>query len=182
MDFTVTNGLADNAAALRAARYVRAPISREAQASPDNDNLPAVIGTNNYKGRASGARLLSETREDLLNGGYRLTRNFEKEDGRKFTKVEEFAFTDRGSRKTVVQQNPSGSISVYEELLDRQDNGNFRRTQRFQDGNGDVATTITPDYTVTDPFILTGGQSEPASFTPYSPFEHTRGTQLDLRA
>lgn len=179
MDLSVTNNLYD-AAALRTARYVHAAENRNAQ-PPQNDNLPAVIETT-PKGKSTGTRLLNETREDLLNGAYRLTRTFEKDDGRKFTKVEEFTFTDQGSRKTVVQQNPSGSISVYEEILDREDGGNFRRTQRFQDGSGDVATTITQDYTVTDPFILTGGESTPTSYTPSSPFEPIRGTQLDLRA
>ncbi len=179
MDFSLTNNLYD-AAALHTARYVRAPEKlTPTPEAPQNDNLPAVIETG-PKGKSPGTRLLSETREDLQNNGYRLTRTFEKDDGRKFTKVEEFAFTERGSRKTVVQQNPSGSISVYEEILDREDGGNFRRTQRFQDGTGETATTITPDYAVKDNFILTAGNSEPSAHP--SPFEAIRGTQLDLRA
>jgi hypothetical protein len=79
-----------------------------------------------------------------------------------------------------VQQNPSGSITRYEEILERQENGTFRRTQRFEDGNGDVMTEITPDFRVRDPFILAGGGvlDEQAG----NPFPSYRGTQLDLRA
>lgn len=130
--------------------------------------------------KTDGARIVAENREDLEDGRTRITRTYEREDGRSLTKIEEFALTERGARKTVVQQNPSGSITRYEEILDREESGTFRRTQRFQDGNGDVATNITTNYQVTDAFVLTGGQSYAGSET--LPFAPTRGTQLDLRA
>lgn len=132
--------------------------------------------------RSPGTRLITETREDLDGGGYRQTRVFEREDGRNFTKFEEFTFTADGARKTVTQQNPSGSITRYEEVLDLQDKeGNFRRTQRFQDVNGDVSTQITTDYKVTDAFILMRGAALSVQTAP-APFQSNRGTQLDLRA
>ncbi len=129
----------------------------------------------------AGTRLVKETREDLNNGGFRRMQLFEREDGRSFTRIEEFALTSRGSKRGVTQQNPSGSITQYEEILDRQEDGGFRRTQRFQDESGAVSAQITPDYPVTDPFILTNGQSS----LPYGglpPFASSRGTQLDLSA
>ena len=106
-------------------------------------------------------------------------RTFEQENGRQFTRVEELMSTLRGSKKTVLQQNPSGSITRYEEILDREDSGTFRRTQRFQDETGEQVTQITHGYAVKDPFVLTGG-SAPLSFNIPSPFESARGTQLDL--
>ena len=81
----------------------------------------------------------------------------------------------------VAQQNPSGNITQYEEVLDRQPNGGFRRTQRFRDESGETTTQITPNYSVTDPFILTGGDIS-SSTVQSSPFALYRGTQLDLQA
>jgi hypothetical protein len=182
MDFSISNGLTDSLYALRQARasqaYVSNPKPKTAE-DDDNAQLPALIPS--ARGKTSGTQLLNEQREDLDNGGYRVTRTFEKEDGRTFTKVEEFALTERGSRKTVIQQNPSGSFTRYEEVLDREDSGNFRRTQRFQEAGGDVTTSITTDFKVTDAFILTGGQrAQPVSLP--LPFSTSRGTQLDLQA
>jgi hypothetical protein len=128
---------------------------------------------------APGTKLVSETREERENG-FRRTRTFEREDGRVFTRVEDFALTAGGARRNVIQQNPSGSITQYEEVLDRQDNGKFRRTQRFQDETGRTETQITADYNVTDPFILSGGQS--AYFENLPLFSPSRGTRLDLEA
>lgn len=146
--------------------------------------VPAVqqagveYGTLSFRG--GGTRLVNEQRV-ALDDGYRVARTFEREDGRIFTKLEELSLTDRGARRIIVQQNPSGSPTHYEEVLDRDDSGGFRRTQRFQEPGGEVATSITIDFQVTDPFILTGGSAAP-SFAAYSPFAQTRGTQLDLRA
>ncbi len=178
MDISVNNSLTDSLSALRQARSARAYAFQPAATQKPEENLPTRVPAN--IDAPSGTRLINESREQVGDTGYRLTRTFEREDGRTFTKVEEFALTQRGARRTVVQQNPSGSITRYEEVLDRETGGNFRRTQRFQDGNGDVATNITGDYKVTDPFILTGGNA-PTAHNP-ALFDPARGTQLDLRA
>lgn len=182
MDFSITNGLTDSLSALRQSRAAQTYVSSPKSKTQDDtsENLPALLPQS--RGKQAGTQLLSENREDLNGGGYRLTRTYEKEDGRTFTKVEEFALTDRGARKSVIQQNPSGSLTRYEEVLDREGGGNFRRTQRFQDGNGDVTTSITTDYKVTDAFILTGGQSFYTAPAVSTPFTQSRGTQLDLSA
>ena len=183
MDIGLNTTLTDNLAALRQTRIARAAYNPAQVPQQDGDSdLPAIVpripsNTNTPQ----GTRLLSEDRADLGSGAYRLTRTFEREDGRQFTKIEEFALTSRGAKKSVIQQNPSGSITRYEEILDREAGGNFRRTQRFQDANGDIATNITSNYQVSDPFVLTGGASLPAYDAP-SPFNPSRGTQLDLSA
>lgn len=185
MDFTIANGTADSLALLRQARTARAyapnapkPAERDTAPLPViADRLPA-----NTNARQSGTQLVDESREDLADGGFRRTRRYEREDGRSFIRVEDFTLTDRGARRSVTQQNPSGSITEYEEVLDRQDNGAFRRTQRFRDESGAVSAQITPDFTVTDPFILTGGQSSGPYEYAKAPFAQARGTQLDLQA
>ncbi len=179
MDLTVSTSLADTLAALRRAQAYGVPAS--AKPAQQATNLPAVTSAPAKAFETTGTKLVNDTREELADGGFRRTRTFEREDGRKFTRIEDFAFTEQGARRTVIQQNPSGNITRYEEVLDREGGGNFRRTQRFQDESGETAVQITGDYKVTDPFILTGGQS-PASFDISSPFNSSRGTQLDLRA
>lgn len=182
MDFSVTNSLPDQIAlAQRAARSRAYGLGTQTPAANQNISTPVVINNVTANGQPSGTRLVNETNQDIADGGYRRTRTYEREDGRTFTKIEEFALTDRGARKSVIQQNPSGSITRYEEILDREQGGNFRRTQRFQDSSGEVSTNITTGYKVTDPFVLTAGDM-PASFIPASPFESPRGTQLDLTA
>lgn len=181
MDFSVTNFPSDQIAlAQRAARSRAYGLS---QNSPSNQNnaSPVVINNVTTNGQPSGTRLVNETTQDIADGGYRRTRTYEREDGRTFTKIEEFALTDRGARKSVIQQNPSGSITRYEEILDRESGGNFRRTQRFQDGTGEISTNITPGYKVTDPFILTGGDTQ-SFYAPLSPFDSDRGLRLDIQA
>lgn len=144
----------------------------------EKKNLP-VLTEDGKSFKSSGTQLQSETQEELEGGGVRKTQVFAREDGRTFTRVEDFTLTERGSRRTVYQQNPSGSITQYEEVLDREASGTFRRTQRFQDEAGEISTNITSGYQVTDSFILTG---EGTPRTAPSPFQPTRGTQLDLQA
>ncbi len=146
----------------------------------EQKNLPAV-SEDGKSFKNPGTNLASETSEELDGGGLRRTQVFAREDGRNFTRIEEFFLTERGARRTVIQQNPSGTVTRYEEVLDREGSGNFRRTQRFQDESGETSVQITPDYKVRDPFILTGGQGF-ASFDATSPFSTSRGTQLDLSA
>ncbi len=134
---------------------------------PANGNSPRIT------------RLTSESREET-DAGYRRTQIFEQADGRNFTRVEEMAITATGARRAVIQQNPSGGITRYEEVLDREPSGTFRRTQRFQDESGQSATEITPNFQVTDSFVLSGGGAP--FFADSSPFTPMRGTQLDLSA
>ncbi len=182
MDFSVKNGYSQNIP------RPQQPAAGKTQPQPDtskaNDNTPLPVAyTSAQPSRPlqSGTRLVSEKNEEIGNNGFRRTATFEREDGRRFFRMEELSLTTQGARRTVTQQNPSGSISVYEEVLDRQDSGTFRRTQRFQDGAGDISTQITDDYTVTDPFVLSGGAATP-SYRAASPFQPMRGTQLDLHA
>lgn len=127
-----------------------------------------------------GTRTLTDTQEALDNGAYRRTRVFEQEDGRRFSRLEEVTFTQNTVRKTVVQQNPSGSITQYEEILDRQTNGSFRRTQRYTNESGETSTHISPDYNTQDSFVLTGGRL--GFEASQNSFQTLRGTQLDLSA
>lgn len=158
----------------------RAPVVQYERRNADRTEFsPAAEENRNFK--SSGTTLKSETNEEREDGSMRRTQIFEREDGRSFTRVEDFALTEGGSRRSVYQQNPSGSITEYEEVLDREPSGNFRRTQRFKDETGEVSTQITQNYKVTDSFILTGGNAASAR-TNSSPFQPARGTQLDLSA
>jgi len=144
----------------------------------EKKNLPVLSDDGKHFVRP-GTKLQNETEEDLPDGRTRRTQVFEREDGRTFTRIEDFSLTERGARRTVVQQNPSGSISQYEEVLDREPSGNFRRTQRLTDGSGETSVQITTGYKVVDAYILTGGEA-PRLQSP--PFASSRGTQLDLSA
>lgn len=181
MDVSLSTVLNDIPAPLRQAGPARSavsnPLGRPAVAT--TDNLPVTTDFSSKPG-ADGTRLIDETREDTV-AGYRKTSVFEKTDGRRFTRIEDFSFTPQGAKRTIVQQNPSGSVTRYDEVLDREEDGEFRRTQRFQDGAGDVVTKITTDYQVTDPFILSGGGAF-ESYGSSPPFTPLRGTQLDLQA
>jgi hypothetical protein len=126
-----------------------------------------------------GSQLIAETQEDIANG-YRRIRTFENEDGRQFTRIEDIIVANGNTRRSVIQQNPSGSITRYEEALDREPGGDFRRTQRFQNEAGETATQITPAYRVTDPFTLGGGIGIYANVQ--TSFAGFRGTRLDLSA
>lgn len=182
MDFSVKNGYSQLIARPQQQAADRAQPQPDASKANDNTPLPAAYtGVQPSRPVQSGTRLVSEKNEEIGGNGFRRTATFEREDGRRFFRMEELSLTSQGARRTVTQQNPSGSVSVYEEVLDRQGSGTFRRTQRFQDGAGDISTQITEDYTVTDPFVLSGGNAAPSYGAP-PPFQTMRGTQLDLHA
>lgn len=127
---------------------------------------------------ATGTRAVMDKFEPLENNGYRRTRVFEQENGRRFSKIEETMFFQSSIRKTVIQQNPSGSITQYEEILDRKSNGAFQRTQRFLDATGESSTLISPDFVSNDAFVLSNGR---IGFSNESnSFLNVKGTQLDL--
>ena len=177
MDFSVNSQLQESSVAFRRLQVARAfaPTSKAAGESTQTQTALTVLPE---KTSEKGTRAVADKNEAIENG-YRRTRTFEQESGRQFTRIEELVSTARGSKKTVVQQNPSGSITRYEEILDREEGGTFRRTQRFQDETGEQITQITHGFAVKDPFVLTGG-SAPLSFNTPSPFDSSRGTQLDL--
>ena len=181
MSLTVSNNLY-SLSALQGSAATRASMTapESGDRTAGKKNLP-VLSEDGKSFQNPGTKLASETQEELENGGIRRTQVFEREDGRIFTRVEDFTLTERGSRRTVYQQNPSGAITQYEEVLDREASGTFRRTQRYQDESGESATQITSGYQVTDAFILTGGDAPRAQSLP-SPFISLRGTQLDLQA
>lgn len=126
----------------------------------------------------SGTQLLSETLEDLDNGTRR-TQVFERSDGRRFTRIEELVTTSRGTRRSVVQQNPSGNTTLLEDNLERTHNGLFQRILRFTDEAGEQNTKIETGIYPSDPFTLSGGA---LPNHPPGPFDSFRGKHLDLEA
>lgn len=126
-------------------------------------------------------RLLREVVEPI-DRGFRRTQTFERPDGRTFTKVEEFTAADRNARRTVIQQNVSGNTTRFDEVLERQDDGTFRRTQRFTDEAGETSTQIETGYVSADPFILSGGARGNGFGGQAAGQSPLRGTQLDLQA
>ncbi len=126
---------------------------------------------------AAQPKLVSETL-DTLERGFRRTQIFRQSDGRNFIRNEEVTLTDRGLKRTVTQENPSGSNVEFEENLDRQADGNFRRTVRYTDEIGAVQTKVEDSKSGIDPFIVSSGTyREPAS-----PYQPQRGLSLDISA
>jgi len=177
MDLRVSSGLLNSLYASGGTKQQPRPDSSQSQ--PDSDST-ALATTRDNNGSGERQTTLLNRSEEETDGGLRRTSTFQQADGRTFTKIEDITANQNSVRRAVIQQNPSGNITRYEEVLDRQPGGTFRRTQRFQDESGDVSTQITPDYQVTDPFVLTGGAV--ASVSPQTPFTPLRGTQLDLQA
>ena len=183
MDLSLSTSLPDLSPAPRQAQAYRG-FSSQARVTTDSrivEPLPVAVPPSGWT-EGQGTRLLKQTEESLNDhGGLRRTRTFEQEDGRYFTRIEDFEITPRGARRSVIQQNPSGAITQYEEILDREETGTFRRTQRFRGADGEIATHISNGYQVTDSFILTGGKSGTPTTAPV-PFDPLRGTLLDLNA
>lgn len=167
--------------------------SGRAQNSAVSTNLPAVKTTPEVstpsqqnpstpiKGDQQQTRLIYEAQESM-ESGQRRTRVFEQADGRRFTRVEEMTQTGNArAQRVVTQQNPSGGTTRYEEVLDREPSGTFRRIQRFQNEAGEETAQVTPGYKVTDPFVLFGG-GPGFQFEAPAPYLASRGTQVDLSA
>ena len=130
--------------------------------------------------RQNQTRLVSEETEEILNG-FRRLQEFESGDGRKFTRAEEFTTTSDRSRRIIVQQNNSGNTTVLENILDRQDDGSFRVTQRFTDETGESSTNIEFNVTPQNADILLGRTPAPEQQN-NSPFQPVRGTEFDSSA
>lgn len=129
---------------------------------------------------AAQPRLVSET-VDTLERGFRRTQVFRQSDGRNFIRHEEVLLTERGLKRSIQQDNPSGSTVRFDENLERQSDGAFRRTVRFTDETGATQTKIEDDCHGIDPFIASGGAYSAPRDTA-DPFLPVRGTRLDISA
>ncbi len=170
-----------------AQKLLAAPQSRQ-QGSESTANKPqrdprrdavslSVTPTDKQNGR-----LIRESEEPIENG-IRIIQDFVTGDGRSFTRIQDFTQTTKGFQPDVIQQNASGSTTRLQEVLDRQENGFFRRTLHFTDGINTPQTRIENDFVSNDPFILSNGQNTGGK-TPYTPnpYDPSRGTRLDISA
>ncbi|MCI5060978.1 MAG: hypothetical protein MRY79_07895 [Alphaproteobacteria bacterium] len=111
--------------------------------SPPQDIVslsPAHISENNAP-LQNQTRLLHEVREQTENG-FRRTQEFQNAKGQNLTRIEEVISSTNRTRRTIIQQNPSGSTTRLENIFDRQENGNFRLTKRLTNEAGEVQTNI----------------------------------------
>lgn len=142
---------------------------------PDREQSQQQSG---FQGKQT--RLITEEIEKLENG-FRRIQEFENSEGRKFSRLEEFTADQNRAKKTIIQQNSSGSTTVLENVLDRQANGTFRSTERFIDEVGAVSTNVQYNITPDNVDILLGRPPSP-DLNNQSPLKPTRGTQIDLSA
>jgi hypothetical protein len=127
-----------------------------------------------------GSRLVSEEIQETERG-VRRTQEFQNEEGKKFTRIEEINNGEDRSTRTVIQQNDSGATTLLENVFDRQDDGSFRLTQRFTDETGDTQTNIQFDVPPPNRDIALGRPPEKTEKT-QSPTGSFRGSQLDVSA
>lgn len=180
------NTLLPNANKPQGAEGVSAPEKKPPPPPPQDtvafstQNQQSQTSKNEQGGIASKQpRLVSESLEKIENG-FRRTQEFQTKDGRSFNKVEEFTTTADRSRRTVIQQNSSGSTTVLEDVLDRQDDGTFRLTRRFTDETGQTSTDVQFNIAPLDADILLGREPE-IDKAKEKPFQSLRGTELDLK-
>lgn len=146
-----------------------------------NTDIDVVhISTNSKTGTQIGnsSRLVSETIENIENG-FRRIQEFETSKGRKFTRIQEITNTPNRSKRIVIQQNESGNTTILEHILDRQDNGTFRQTQRFTNEVGETDTNIQFNVISDDAKILLGLPPNPED-RKSNPFNSVRGTQYNI--
>ncbi len=124
---------------------------------------------------AAQPRLISEN-VDTMERGFRRTQIFRQSDGRNFIRNEEVTLTERGMQRTVLQENPSGSKTRFEETLEKQSDGTFRRTVRHIDETGALATKIEDGTNGMGRFLLGG---ELAISHSSSADNKTRGVYFD---
>jgi len=135
---------------------------------------------NNEAGTQKSFTLSSETTDDIENG-FRREQEFSK-GNKKFIRIEEVTTTPDRSKKVVIQQNESGSTTVLENILDRQDDGTFRLTQQYTNEVGETQTNIELNFNPQDANILLGrAPSSSSAPSTNQPFQQTRGTEVDLR-
>ena len=131
-------------------------------------------------GQQNQTRLISEQSEKIENG-FRRTQKFAAKDGREFIRIEEFTSTPDRSKHIIVQQNSSGSTTLAENILDRQEDNSFRLTRRFTDEIGATATNIEFNVAPKNIDVLLGRPSTPEQQN-NNPFRQDRGTQFDVSA
>ncbi len=122
--------------------------------------------------------LLSESTEKIENG-FRRIQTFANKKGQEFTRTEEFTTTTDRTKRIVIQQNSSGSTTILENILDRQNDGSFRLTQRFTDEIGATKTNIEFDIKPNNADILLG-RAPIATKQDDNPFRPSRGTEFDI--
>jgi hypothetical protein len=128
--------------------------------------------------KSNASKLVSEEVEKLENG-FRRTQVFETPQGGKFTRIEEQTTSDDRSKRIVIQQNDSGNTTILENILDRQEDGSFRQTQRFTDEAGETSTNI--EFNVNGQnFSQLAGLPPSPSEKPPNPFDPSRGTQINI--
>ena len=183
-----SSGLIESLFAQRFAQGVRPQIQpiqprQQDRAAPARDLVVFSEGAAKDGAQQQQSRLVSEIQEET-DRGFRLVQEFETGEGRTFKRTQEFFTTANGFRREVTQQNPSGSTIRLEETLQRQENGQFQRTQRFINEVGEVETAVENNFVSLDPFVLSGGQtlSPPPKPNLYPVTETTRGTRLDVQA
>ncbi|NQZ13906.1 MAG: hypothetical protein HRT94_03635 [Alphaproteobacteria bacterium] len=134
---------------------------------PERKDLVDISRSQNLGSAQPRTRLISETIEQLDNG-YRRKQEFERSDGKKFIRIEEFITEDNRSTRTVTQENASGSTTLIEDVYDRQRDGSFRLTQRYTDETGKTSVNITPDAlpSNTDFILGRGVDNIPSHDTP----------------
>ncbi len=148
--------------------------------SLSTQNQQSQTSRNEQGGLASKQpRLISETLEKIENG-FRRTQEFQTKDGRPFSKIEEFVTTADRSKRIVIQQKSSGSTTVLQDILDRQDDGSFRLTRRFTDETGETSTDVQFNITPLDADVLLGREPE-IEKAKDKPFQPLRGTEFDLK-
>lgn len=175
-----TSGYAKTSSSLPPARQGEVLATAPANSGIQDVSRELVVRDAVAKTGAEQTRLVAE-KVDPTDKGFRRTQTFERPDGRTFTRIEDITVSDRGARRTMIQQNVSGSTTRLEDILERQDDGTFKRTQIFTDESGETSVHVETGYVSQNPFILSGGRTPPGpGFPPPGQHPPTRGTQLDL--
>ena len=117
-----------------------------------------------------------------INNGFRRTENFTNADGKPFTRIEEVTSTPNRTKRIVIQRNESGSTTQTESIIDRQEDGSFRLTQRFTNEVGETTTNIELNHIPQNADIILGRLPESIRESVNNPFQSLRGTQVDLTA
>ena len=135
---------------------------------------------NNNQNQSSKQSTLVSTKTQETENGFRRTQEFENEQGKKFTRIEEVTTEQNRSKRLVIQQNDSGSATVLENIIDKLEDDTFRLVQRYTDETGETKTNVQLNYIPKDNDIISG-RPPPISTESNNPFQNLRGTQVDFR-
>lgn len=152
--------------------------SNKAKSSGTTTDIVAISPEKLASLSPKSSRLVSENVEKIDNG-FRRTQTFETPRGGEFTRIEEQANEANRSKRLVIQQNESGSTTILENILDRQEDGTFRQTQRFTNEIGETSTDIKFNVQADNPALAFGLPASPSTQAP-QPFEPSRGTQYNI--